>query len=192
MDSEPVWETHPVTPERFDDFADVVNPNRRATHCWCLSHRCTAAEVRELGETREDAMRALSGRRPPGVVTYRDGVPVGWCSVSPRSENTRLQRSTVNHPVDDVPVWSIICVVVRGGHRRQGVTRHLLAGAVAYAEANGAPAVEAYPVDPPDRMDLTQAFVGTRSMFDAAGFEVIGTTDAVASGLPRLVMRRTL
>lgn len=28
------WETHPVTPDRFEDFADVINPNRRATHCW--------------------------------------------------------------------------------------------------------------------------------------------------------------
>ena len=75
-------------------------------------------------------------------------------------------RSTKIQPVDDVPVWSIICLVVRGGHRRQGVTRHLVEGAV--------------------------AFVGTRAMFERAGFEVIGTTDAVASKMPRLVMRRTL
>lgn len=53
-------------------------------------------------------------------------------------------------------------------------------------------AVEAYPVDPPGRMDLTMAFVGTKSMFDRAGFHVIGTTDAVASGVPRLVMRHDL
>lgn len=34
------------------------------------------------------------------------------------------------------------------------------------------------------------AFVGTRAMFEKAGFEVIGRTKAVASGRPRLVMRR--
>ena len=56
----------------------------------------------------------------------------------------------------------------------------------------GAPAVEAYPVDPPGRMDTTMAFVGTRSMFQRAGFRVIGTTDAVASKVPRLIMRRDL
>jgi len=38
-------------------------------------------------------------------------------------------------------------------------------------------------------MDLTMAFVGTRSMFERAGFRVAGTTDAVASGMQRLVMR---
>ena len=193
-DTGQTWETHPVTPDRFEDFADVINPNRRAAHCWCLSHRLQAKEIEELGGgSREQAMRALCEREhPPGVVTYLDGTPVGWCNVGPRSEITRLSRSKLIRPVDDLPVWSIVCVVVRSGHRKQGVTGHLIEGAVAYAAANGAPAVEAHPVDPKGRMDLTMAFVGTKAMFDKAGFEVVGTTDAVASRLPRLVMRRTL
>jgi GNAT superfamily N-acetyltransferase len=88
-------------------------------------------------------------------------------------------------------VWSIVCVVVRGGHRKQGVTSHLIEGAVGYAASRGAPAVEAYPVDPGGRrMDTTMAFVGTRAMFLSAGFEVVGETAATASGMPRLVMRR--
>lgn len=188
------WQTHPVTPKRFEDFADVINPRRRASHCWCTPHRLTAGEVDELGQgDREQAMRALCRRKnPPGVVTYRDGEPVGWCNIGPRAEITRLQRSTVIHAVDDVPVWSIVCLVVRSGHRRQGVVAPLLDGAVAYAASRGAPAVEAYPVDPDGRMDVTMAFVGTRSMFDRAGFTVIGETAAVAGGLPRLVMRRDL
>lgn len=188
------WETHPVTPDRFEDFADVVNRSRRANHCWCLSHRLQGAEIEELGGgSREQAMRRLCERdHPPGVVAYRDGEPVGWCSIGPRSEITRLTRSRLIRPVDDLPVWSIVCVVVRTGHRRQGVTAPLLADAVAYAASHGAPAVEAYPVDPPGRMDLTMAFVGTRSMFERAGFRVVGTTDAVANGMPRLVMRHDL
>lgn len=183
-----------MTPDRFEDFADVVNPNRRSTHCWCLSHRLPARDIGELGEgNREHAMRLLCEREhPPGVVTYQDGVPVGWCSISRRAEIPRLVGSKLIRPVDDVAVWSIICIVVRGGHRKQGVTGHLLEGAVAYAAAAGAPAVEAYPVDPPGRMDTTMAFVGTRAMFAKAGFEQVGTTDAVASKLPRLVMRRDI
>lgn len=188
------WETHPVTPDRFDDFADVINPNRRATHCWCLSHRVGAKEIEELGGgSREQAMRALCERDvPPGVVTYRDGTPVGWCNIGARSDIPRLVQSKLIRPVDHVPVWSIVCTVVRGGHRRQGVTQQLIEGAVQWARSQGAPAVEAHPVDPDGRMDLTMAFVGTRAMYERAGFEVIGQTDAVASKMPRLVMRRTL
>jgi len=197
MTPEPVWETHPVTPDRFDDLADVINRNRRPTHCWCLSHRLAAAEITELGgsgpDQRERAMRALCEREhPPGVVTYRDGTPVGWCNIGPRSEITRLHRSTLMLPTDDLPVWSIVCVVVRSGHRRQGVSQHLIEGAVAYAAAHGAPAVESHPVDPQGRMDLTMAFVGTRAMFERSGFEVVGTTEATAGKMPRLTMRRTL
>jgi GNAT superfamily N-acetyltransferase len=188
------WETHPVTPDRFEDFADVINPNRRATHCWCLSHRLRQQDIDVLGGgDRERAMRALCARPdPPGVVAYADGVPVGWCNIGPRAEIPRLTGSKLIRPVDDVPVWSIVCVVVRGGHRKRGVTAPLIEGAVAYAASRGAPAVEAHPVDPPGRMDTTMAFVGTRAMFERAGFRVLGTTDAVASGLPRLVMRRDL
>lgn len=186
------WETHPVTPDRFEDFADVINRKRRANHCWCLSHRLPQAEIQELGEgDREQAMRRLCEREhPPGVVTYSDGEPVGWCSIGPRDEITTLTRSRLIRPIDDVPVWSIICVVVRPGHRRQGVAVRMLEDAVEYAASRGAPAVEAYPVDPPGRMDLTMAFVGTRAMFEQVGFHVVGTTDAVASRMPRLVMRR--
>lgn len=191
---DPEWETHPVTPDRFEDFADVVNRRRRDTHCWCLSHRLPAPQIDELGGgDREQAMRRLCEREnPPGVVTYRDGVPVGWCSIGPRSEIPLLAASKLMRPVDDVPVWSIICVVVRPGHRRQGVVHRMLEGAVAYAAERGAPAVEAHPVDPEGRLDLTMAFVGTRAMFEAAGFRTIGTTDATASRLPRIVMRRDL
>ena len=187
------WQTRPVTPDRFEDFADVINPNRRASHCWCLSHRLRLRDIEELGGgDREQAMRRLCEREnPPGVVTYLDGTPVGWCNVGPRADIPRLVSSTLIRPVDDVPVWSIICLVVRGGHRRSGVTAHLIEGAVEYAASRGAPAVEAYPVAPEGRMDTTMAFVGTRSMFDRAGFEVVGTTNAVASKMPRLIMRRS-
>lgn len=189
------FEVHPVTADRVDDFVAVVNPNRRATHCWCLSHRLTAREIAELGGgSREAAFRALCGRTsPPGVIGYDDGEPIAWCSIGPRSENTRLTRSRLIRPLDDLPVWSVVCLVVRGGRRRRGYTTPLIEGAVAHAADRGAPAVESYPVDPgPGRIDLTMAFVGTRAMFEKAGFVVVGSTDATASSLPRLVMRRTI
>ncbi len=193
-------QVHPVTPDRVDDFAAITNPNRRVKHCWCLSHRLTAGEINEIGGgDREAAFTALcdtpapgARQHPPGVIGYDGDVPVGWCSIEPRSANTRLARSKLITPVDDVAVWSIICVVIRSGHRKRGYTTPLLEGAVDYAFAHGAPAVESYPVDPgSDRIDLTMAFVGTRAMFEKAGFAVVGSTDAVASKRPRIVMRRT-
>lgn len=188
------WSTHPVTADRFEDFADVINPNRRAQHCWCVPHRLRNAEVRELGDgDRELAMRALCHRdTPPGILAYQDDEPVGWCNVGARDDMPKLVHSALIRPLDELPVWSIVCVVVRGGHRKQGVSARLIDGAVEFAASRGAPAIESYPVDPSGRMDTTMAFVGTRRMFERSGFKVVGQTEAKASKMPRLVMRKTL
>jgi len=62
---------------------------------------------------------------------------------------------------------------------------------VAYAVRHGAPVVEGYPVDNGDRkVDLTMAYVGTRKLFEDAGFELAASTDATSAGFPRVVMRR--
>lgn len=187
-------EIRPLTERRMEDFAAVVNPNKREKHCWCLSHRLSAREIKERGAgDRYAAIRSLSSEPiAPGVIAYQNEVPVGWCSISPRSQIPLLAKSKLIRPVDDVDVWSIICMVVRSGYRRQGVNRRMLQGAVDYARSLGAPAVEAYPVDPEGRMDLTMAFVGTRKMFEQVGFEVIGVSDAQASRMPRLIMRKVL
>jgi len=51
--------------------------------------------------------------------------------------------------------------------------------------------VEAYPVDNDGaKVDLTMAYVGTRAMFERAGFSKVADTTSVLNGFPRLLMRR--
>jgi GNAT superfamily N-acetyltransferase len=188
------WEVLPATAERFDDLTAVLNRSRRANHCWCLSPRLALGDIEQLGGgSREEAMRRLCERPiPPGVLAYRDGEPVGWCNVGPRADMSRLTRSRTVPTIDDVPVWSVVCLVVRTGHRRQGVTRVLLDGVVEHARSHGAPALEAYPVEPQARMDTAMAFVGTVAMFERAGFTKVVQTNAHSGGLVRWLMRRDL
>ena len=62
-----------------------------------------------------------------------------------------------------------------------------------YARAKGAPAVEGYPVaNEGKKVDHTMAYVGTRKLFEAAGFAKAADTDAVSGGFPRVVMRLDL
>ena len=66
-------------------------------------------------------------------------------------------------------------------------------GAVAFARDNDAPAVEGYPVDNRGaKVDLTMAYVGTRSLFEAAGFTKVADTESVLNGFPRVLMRLAL
>jgi hypothetical protein len=59
--------------------------------------------------------------------------------------------------------------------------------------SRGAPAVEGYPVDNQgQRVDLTMAYVGTRKLFEDAGFTKAAGTRSIAGGFPRVVMRLDL
>jgi hypothetical protein len=74
-----------------------------------------------------------------------------------------------------------------------GVARALIQGAVDYAISQGAPCIEAYPIESHgDRVSAALAFTGTTDMFVAAGFKQSAVTDAKSAGKPRVIMRRNL
>ncbi|MET4639008.1 GNAT family N-acetyltransferase [Mycetocola sp. 2940] len=180
----------------FDDLATMLGPkNPQSSVCWCLSWRLSSKENRSLaGTARADKVRELCARElAPGVLAYLDGDPVGWAGIAPRSELHPIENSRKIPHLDDLPVWSLWCIRVRPGFRKQGVTEALIDGAVDYARASGAPVVESYPVDNEgERVDQTMAFVGTRSMFERAGFTKAADTTSVSGGFPRILMRRML
>jgi GNAT superfamily N-acetyltransferase len=179
----------------FEDVATMLGPkNRESSVCWCLSHRLDSRTNRELaGPARGEFVRALCDREvAPGVLAYDQDVVVGWAAVAPRSELPFARSRKIPH-VDELPAWSVWCIRVRPGHRGRGISHPLLAGAVDYARAQDAPAVEGYPVDNADhKVDPTMAYVGTRRLFERAGFTKVADTNAVSGGFPRVVMRRDL
>ncbi|MCS5713223.1 GNAT family N-acetyltransferase [Herbiconiux sp. CPCC 205716] len=186
-------EVRPATD--FDDVATMVGPKRPdATVCWCLSYRIPSAQNAALrGPARGELVRELVGQDvPPGVLAYEDGEVVGWAAVHPRTDTSFARNRRIPH-VDELPVWSLWCVRVRPGHRGQGLAHHLVTGAVEFARGNGAPMIEAYPVDNRGaKVDLTMAYVGTRSLFERAGFVQAAETTSVLNGFPRVLMRLDL
>jgi GNAT superfamily N-acetyltransferase len=189
-------EIHPATADRFDDVATLLAPKQEeAPACWCLYFRLTSSEFGAVrGAARPQHLRELCSREDaPGVLAYVDGEPVGWCALGPRSEMGRLERSRTIPRIDDIPVWSIVCFVVRPGFRRRGVAGALLEGAVGYARSRGATMVEGYPVDTAgERISTAFAYVGTTGMFERAGFHRVVETGARTGGKPRILMRRQL
>lgn len=180
----------------FEDVATLVGPKKSPTAnvCFCLSYRLRSTENNALrGLQRGERVRELcAGDPPPGVVAYLDGEPVGWAAVHPRATTSFAVNRRIPH-IDDLDVWSLWCLRVRPGYRKKGITRQLIDGAVEHARASGAPAVEAYPVDNAgERVDLTMAYVGTRHMFEEAGFTLASETTSVLNRFPRVLMRLDL
>jgi GNAT superfamily N-acetyltransferase len=186
-------EVRPATD--FDDVATMVGPKRPdANVCWCLSYRVGSKENLALqGPARAERVRQLVAEvPPPGVLAYDGDEVVGWAAVHPRADTSFARNRRIPH-VDDLDVWSLWCVRVRPGHRGQGIAHHLVAGAVDFARAQGAPAVEGYPVDNGGKkVDLTMAYVGTQQLFERAGFVKAADTESVINGFPRVLMRLDL
>ncbi len=147
----------------------------------------------KAAENRED-LRALARRRiAPGLIAYDDGTPVGWVGLAPRSDYARLDASKVLAPVDDMPVWSIVCFVVSAKSRGKGVATALLAGAIDYARRHKAKMIEAYPVATErGRVSAAAAYNGSQSMFERAGFAVVDRRQWNATSPVRPIMRLDL
>ncbi|MGP6171721.1 GNAT family N-acetyltransferase [Microbacterium sp. A196] len=179
----------------FDDVAVVVGPKKPTSNvCFCLSYRLRAKENNLLkGPARAERVRELcEGDPPPGVIAYLDGEPVGWAALQPRRETSFATNRRIPH-VDELDVWSLWCFRVRPGHRKQGLMHELIEGAVAYAKTCGAPAVEGYPVDNQGaKVNLTMMYVGTKALFERAGFALASDTQSVLDGFPRVLMRLDL
>lgn len=187
-------EVVPATEDRFEDVAAVLGCDERAP-CCCQYWRMSSGDYgRSTLEARRAALRAQTSETlPPGLLAYVDGEPVGWCGFGVRQRLERLVRSRTIPAIDQLPVWSIFCFTVRVGFRRQGVAHALLAGVIEYAREQGAPVLEAYPVDTGGiRIHGTAAYVGTTSLFEAAGFRRVLETDARSDHRPRWLMRLEL
>jgi GNAT superfamily N-acetyltransferase len=188
----------PLSAARVDDVKTVTRGTWGAT-CWDLFPRYTAKQQRDMGianlggeEQRRAALAKLARRRhSAGLVAYEGKEPVGFISLGPRLDFSRVERSRATPPVDDVPAWVIPCITVRRGHRGKGVAVAMIQAAVQHAGKHGAPAVEAYPRADRRRVHDDFAFFGTEAMFRKAGFrKVRGVLPKLPKGwTPRVTMR---
>jgi GNAT superfamily N-acetyltransferase len=146
--------------------------------------RLPAADfVRLCGEGTKRLFREIvDSGEPPGILAYAAGKPVGWCAVGPREAYVRLTASPkyrkILAPVDDEPVWSVVCFYVLPGCRRRGITVPLLKAAVAFAASRGARIVEGYPVDK-GKLPSPSAWTGPVGTFKKAGFVEVARRDPV-------------
>ena len=190
-------EVVPLTPDHWEDLAALFGEGGDPRQCWCMYWRLrsNAWRIGDAAESRERMQALVDERRDPapGLLAYRDGRVVGWVSVAPREDYDRLTHSRVRPKLDDVPVWCVVCFVVSKAARGEGLTSRLLEAATDYARGHGAPALEAYPVDPGGgRVPAALGYTGLLSTFEAAGFAVVRRIDSPQSTVQRVIVRRTI
>lgn len=176
----------PLTPDQWPALEDLFGEHGAVNGCWCMYWRIGSEyRIRPRGENKQ-AFHEIVERGPaPGLLAFLDDIPVGWCQITPRDALPWLDRRWRLKRIDDLPVWSISCLFVRKGYRRQGITSGLIAAALVVAKRAGAPALEAYPLD----ANLTPSASGTgyASTFERAGFREVARHVP-----PRPIMRHDL
>jgi GNAT superfamily N-acetyltransferase len=185
------FEAHPLTKERWPDLVELFDRPIVRT-CFCMFYRKTETGT-GVGPENRKAMKALVNRATvPGLIGYKNGVPVAWVSLGPREDYAKLRRSPVMKPVDDRPVWSIVCFFVDRGARGRGLSERMLRAAVDYARSCGARLVEAYPVDKEERSHPDSMFFGAKSMYDRAGFREVARRRPTRPVMRKALRPRTL
>jgi GNAT superfamily N-acetyltransferase len=176
-----------LTESTWIDFATLFGEKGACGGCWCMHWRLRNKDYENLkGAGNKRAMKKLvKDGNQIGLIMYVDGVPAGWCSVAPREDFIRMETSRILKPVDDKPVWSIVCFFIHKDYRRKGYSVKLLKEVTGYCKKRGAKIVEGYPVEP-KQGDMPPAFAWTGI---AASFRKAGFTEVARRSETRSIMR---
>lgn len=163
-----------LTTETWHDFEKFFGEKGACGGCWCMAWRSLKYDFDKLkGAGNKKAMKDFVKKgKTIGIIAYQDSDPIGWCSVAPREDFIRLEKSRVLKPVDDKPVWSVSCLFIAKAHRKMEVSTELLEAALKFAKKKGAKIVEGYPMYPySDNIPAAFAWTGIPSSFEKAGFQ---------------------
>jgi GNAT superfamily N-acetyltransferase len=142
----PLYTVRALDASTWDAFAELVERNNGVFGgCWCMGWHpegCwSGLSNRALKEERVRSERAHAA-----LVLDGDGLAQGWAQYGSADELPRIKhRRVYEKEAPPVPDWRITCFYVDTKHRRQGVARAALAGALDQIARAGGGLVEAIP-----------------------------------------------
>ncbi len=173
--------------DTWQDVEFLFGKNGACGGCWCMHWKLKKSLFdRTKGDGNKQLLQGaiLSGVEP-GIVAYADGSPIAWCAVEPRKNFPTLARSRILKPLDDSPVWSVVCFFVLKNFRQKGVSTEMLKAVVKLCRDKGVKIVEGYPVEP-KKGKIADAFVWTGL---ASSYEKAGFTEVARRSETRPIMR---
>jgi GNAT superfamily N-acetyltransferase len=113
--------------------------------------------------------RVAAGTAHAALVFEKD-VCVGWCQFGAPDELPNIKsRAAYERTLTTLPDWRIACCYVAKGHRRQGIAKAALEGALDLIASLGGGVVEGYP-EPVDSVPAGFLFNGSLSTYEGLGF----------------------
>ena len=170
----------PLTKNNWGKFLQLFGAKGACGQCWCMYYRLSPADFKEgkANDGNKLAMQELVwDKRPTGIIGFYQEQAIAWCAFAPRTDFSRLARSRVHQPIDQLPVWSIPCFFIDKKFRRLGVSVQLLKGVINHARRQGIKVLEAYSTIPTTKkLPDSFAWIGLYKSFERASFEFVDQT----------------
>lgn len=168
----------PIGPEDWSLIENLFGPRGACGGCWCMTWRVPKGGktwTERTGEqNRRDFQRLVKSGRAQGCLAFVDDEAVGWCSIGPRADFPRIERTKAFATEWDESTWSVTCFFILPAWRGIGVATALLKGATKLAKSLGARELQGYPVKltqgPGVKMPGAFAWTGIPSIFERQKF----------------------
>jgi ribosomal protein S18 acetylase RimI-like enzyme len=137
------YTTHPLDGSTWDAFAELVERNNGIFGgCWCIGYHPEYRSGISHRAAKEDRVR--TGRAHAALVFDEAGTAQGWCQFGSPEELPGIKhRREYSKDAPPRPDWRITCFYVDTRHRRQGIARAGLEGALDQIAHAGGGLVEA-------------------------------------------------
>ncbi len=166
----------PLTSSNWKIFESLMGEKGGCGNCWCMYFRLPYKTFQENKPDGNKKMmkQLVKNGLPQGLIASMNKEPVGWIAMAPREDYMRVENSRVFKRIDDKPVWSITCFFIKKEFRHQGLSQHLIRGAVDFARKKKIKTLEAYPAIPyAEKVPHPFLWVGVLSSFLNNGFKIV-------------------
>jgi GNAT superfamily N-acetyltransferase len=190
--------TKELTKSTLPDFERFMEtrPAPGAFTCWCMFHHVSRrpgsiprfrSRSRLVAWNRRKKRELVEEGLTHGILVYSKGEPIGWCQYGSWDELPRyngLLPKRAEPEVGTKKLWRITCFTVDRRYRSSGVAKIALQAALDAIRRKGGGLVEAYPIA---RWGAPREYLGTSSMFEKEGFEIVAPF-----GANNVIMRKTI
>jgi GNAT superfamily N-acetyltransferase len=163
--------TRPLDASTWDAFAELVERNHGIYGgCWCIVHH--PEYERGVSDPRTLKRQLVhEGRAHAALVVDETDRVHGWCQYGRRHELDLKHRREYEKEPPPEAAWRIACVFVDKRHRRQGVARTAVVGALGQIAAAGGGLVEGVAETTLGRAAQDRfLFTGTVELLEDLGF----------------------
>jgi len=178
--------------ETWPDFARIVEKHNGVWGgCWCTAFHLKRSEEKEwAGKHKALKERLVRANRSHAALVYDGPDIVGWCQFGSPAE-LPARMSGFNRLGEAPPDWRITCFFIDRDHRKEGVAKAALEGALRFIAAKGGGTVDGYPIDTRGK-PYSSSFLwgGTESMFAEFGFHLLGNLGSTKRVMRKMVRGR--